>query len=769
VAHRHRPPAVIGAGPRTVPAAEPLEARRLLAASVSGLTLVDSVTDQPVPGFVLGNGSVIDLRQTGRRLNIVADLAGSAASVRFNYDANPAYRLDGAAPYVIGGSSGADYASWTPALGTHTLVVTPYHGAGGTGARGGSRTVTFTVVDTTPQAAPVRVNAGGSAFTTADGRAFAADTNFSGGSKLSGTFSVAGTSDDTLYRSRREGSGFTFSKGVPNDTYLVTLHFAEPSKTARGQRKFDVRAEGKLALDDFDVFAAAGANKSAVTRTLTVPVADGRLDLAFAGVVSSAIVSAVEVVPAPRAPAVPAPVRVNAGGGKYVDALGRRFEADTGFNGGAAGRATYDVLLPPDAPGSSPLPFADDPLLLDWRAGTSFTFARPIANGNYAVWLEFAEPVAGRAAGQRVFDVSAEGALVLNDYDVVADAGAAQLAVAKTFNVSVRDGRLDLSFKGVVGEALVGAIAVVPTDIPAAALPYAGVSGSADPVKNAAHDRARLVRSAANMGRVFQAIVTYGNEHRGQYPSDLASLVLSSGGFTDHAPFSSPRAASAFALPRGELSLLEQVAWVDAARDYVYVGAGLNFTAGATVWVAYENPDRVPGERLNVMYADGRIADVARADVLARYGGSPTGPTIARPLDAVADAKVSASRQNLLRIGQALNSYQSVNRGAFPPDFGTLYESGFLTTAETFANPRGPTPPPSATASDAEKVAWINASTDYVFRAAGRRSFAYAGEDVVAYENPADMPFGINLLFGDGRVEFREMRWALESIARPLP
>ena len=750
--------------------AEPLEVRRLLAASVTGLTLFNADTDQPVPGFVLENGSVIDFRQTGRRLNIRADVAGTPGSVRFNYDANPAYRVEGGAPYAIGGDAGpTDYSAWTPAPGTHTLVVTPYDTAGGTGARGGSRAVTFTVVDTTTPAAPVRVNAGGPAYAALDGRAFAADVNFTGGSKLAGTFAVAGTGDDALYRTRREGSSFTFSKGVPNDTYLVTLHFAEPTKTARGQRKFDVSAEGKLALNDFDVFAAAGTAKAAVARTLTVPVADGRLNLSFAGVVSSAIVSAVEVVPAPRVPAVPAPVRVNAGGGRYVDTLGRSFEPDAGFAGGAIGQSSYDVLLAPENGAvypDGPYAYDDDALMLSHRTGSSFTFARPVANGNYAVWLEFAEPVAGRAAGQRVFDVSAEGALVLDNYDVVADAGAAQLAVGKTFNVSVRDGRLDLAFRGVVGEAIVSAVVAVPTDIPAAALPYAEVSSSTDPARRAAQETARLVRSAATLRRIGQAAVVHANEYKGRYPADLATLVIR--GHLDYPSTSSARAASALALPRGELSRLEQAAWADASRDYVYLGAGkMATTVSATDWLAYENPDRVPGERLNVLYADGHVADVARADVLARFGGSTAGPTIARPPDAARDARIAASQDKLRQIDRALQIYSNEHRAIYPPDFGTLYTQGLA--PETFVNPRGSTPPPPAGATDEQKVAWINASTDYVFRAAGRPASRFGAGDVLAYENPADMAAGINVLFGDGRVEFREMRWALETIGLPRP
>jgi hypothetical protein len=731
---------------------------------VASLTLINADTDQPVTAFNLVQGATIDLAVTGRRLNVRADVTGTPIrSVRFNLDGNPAFRVENGAPYALAGDSSGNFAAWTPTFGTHTLVVTPYDNANGSGARGASRAVTFTVIDSSAPPAPVRINAGGSSFKTGDGRLFATDTYFTGGSKIAGTFSVAGTTDDTLYRTRRDGSSFTFNKSVPSGTYLLTLHFAEPTKSARGQRKFDVSAEGKVVLNDFDVYAAAGP-KTAVTRTFTVPVTDGQMNLAFKGVVSTAIVSAVEIVPAPRTPAAPAPVWVNAGGGRYTDSVGRTFEADANFTGGSkATSATYDVLMAATTSQQLPYPYEDDPLLLDYRAGTSFTYVRPVANGNYAVWLEFAEPITGTAAGQRVFDVSAEGALILNDYDIVADAGAANLAVAKSFNVNVKDGTLNLSFNGVVGQAMVSAVAIVPTDIPTVALPYAGVQGSADPAKNAALDAARLVHSDSNLRNIGLYAQFYANENKNKYPPDLTTLALRGGLSVD--VFASPRGPTALALPRGELSRLEQVTWVDALRDYVYLGNGLTASAPPDTWLAYENPDRVPGETLGVLFTDGHVGDVPRSDVLTRYGGSAAGPTIVRPRDTVADAKVNASAQNLRDLGQALQFWGNEHRGVNPPDLGSLYY--YNMPPDRFVNPRGSTTPPPSDWTDQQKIAWINASNDYLYLAASQRQTQARFQLVTAYENPADLSGGILLLFGDGRVEFREMRWALEAVARP--
>ena len=50
-----------------------------------------------------------------------------------------------------------------------------------------------------------------------------------------------------------------------NGTYQVTLKMVEDWATAAGQRKFDVRIEGKTVLTGFDIFAACGRLTAAAT------------------------------------------------------------------------------------------------------------------------------------------------------------------------------------------------------------------------------------------------------------------------------------------------------------------------------------------------------------------------------------------------------------------------------------------------------------------------------------------------------------------------
>jgi hypothetical protein len=78
------------------------------------------------------------------------------------------------------------------------------------------------------------------------------------------------------------------------------------------------------------------------------------------------------------------------------------------------------------------------------------------------VKLYFAEISSITAVGQRVFNVSAEGATWLTNYDIVAAAGGAKRAVTATKNVTVTDGSLTLNFTSVVDKACISAIQVVP-------------------------------------------------------------------------------------------------------------------------------------------------------------------------------------------------------------------------------------------------------------------------------------------------------------------
>ncbi|HEY3455143.1 MAG TPA: malectin domain-containing carbohydrate-binding protein [Bryobacteraceae bacterium] len=133
----------------------------------------------------------------------------------------------------------------------------------------------------------------------------------------------------------------------------------------------------------------------------------------------------------------------------YTSADGMVWLADRYFSGGQQLYTSYPVAGTPD-----PLLFRTA------RAGYygGFSYAIPIANGQYNVTLQFAE-VGYWAAGQRVFNVSIDGNRVLTNFDVVAQGGYYKV-VAKQFPVAVADGTLRITFED---QGLLSAIQIAPT------------------------------------------------------------------------------------------------------------------------------------------------------------------------------------------------------------------------------------------------------------------------------------------------------------------
>ncbi|EIZ78647.1 glycoside hydrolase family protein [Novosphingobium sp. Rr 2-17] len=133
-----------------------------------------------------------------------------------------------------------------------------------------------------------------------------------------------------------------------------------------------------------------------------------------------------------------------------------RFGSDAFFTGGHSGTlekaADYGKPAVPARIEGTP----NIAVAATYREGT-FSYHVPLRNGRYTVALTFVEP--SQAPGQRVFDVTANGKLLVKQIDIAAIAGTAR-AVRRTATVLVSEGKLDLSFKPSKGEAIVSAIEI---------------------------------------------------------------------------------------------------------------------------------------------------------------------------------------------------------------------------------------------------------------------------------------------------------------------
>jgi hypothetical protein len=157
---------------------------------------------------------------------------------------------------------------------------------------------TVSLVAPQPGFAPIRVNAGGPAFTDDAGRVWAADTGFSGGIVYSVNSPVAGTKNPALYQTLRWQSGtFQYQFAVPNGVYHVNLKFAETYFPRAGQRRFSVAINGQPVLVNFDIAATAGGPGIAIDRSFPTTVTNGSIVIQFArGDADDPQINAVEIL-----------------------------------------------------------------------------------------------------------------------------------------------------------------------------------------------------------------------------------------------------------------------------------------------------------------------------------------------------------------------------------------------------------------------------------------------------------------------------------------
>jgi Malectin domain len=144
--------------------------------------------------------------------------------------------------------------------------------------------------------------------------------------------------------------------------------------------------------------------------------------------------------------------------GDYTDRFGRVWQSDRFFQGGAVF----------DSSGHS-IAAARDPRLFRSRREGAFTYDIPLPPGVYELRLYFAETLygennmAGGGETSRIFDVSANGGAILNDFDVIGEVGASAADIRAFKDISpAADGKLHLKFEPKTNPAIVCAIEITP-------------------------------------------------------------------------------------------------------------------------------------------------------------------------------------------------------------------------------------------------------------------------------------------------------------------
>ncbi|WP_031428719.1 malectin domain-containing carbohydrate-binding protein [Flavimarina sp. Hel_I_48] len=140
-------------------------------------------------------------------------------------------------------------------------------------------------------------NVGGPSLTL-NGTVFQKDAYTTGSSKTSTTTfnEIKNTNIQALYKSERstnnDQGNFSYAFPVTNGTYQVKLHFAElwfgapkSGPGGIGKRVFNYKLENESAIEGFDITKEVGTG-TALTRTYTVNVSDGELNLNFGATVN---------------------------------------------------------------------------------------------------------------------------------------------------------------------------------------------------------------------------------------------------------------------------------------------------------------------------------------------------------------------------------------------------------------------------------------------------------------------------------------------------
>ncbi len=323
------------------------------------------------------------------------------------------------------------------------------------------------VANATPAVAengPIRILAGypKEKYIDREGRVWGGDRYFSGGEAVEQNFPfIQGTGDPIMYHTARVGV-FTYDIPLMPGKYELRLHFAETTfglgtgaSGGDSSRVFSVFINEQPVLTELDVLSSSGGNYRAYTRVFKGISAggDGMVHLSFRRIRDQPFVSAIEMVP--EVGGKMNPVRIVMQGSSFVDRDGSLWEADRYAFGG--------MLFTHRGPVLNSL----DPHLFDGERYGNFTYQIPVPSGRYTVTLRFAEAYFGTEnawpdpAG-RLFDVYANGAVLLRNFNIFEKSGGANKPLAEAFHGIEPNaaGLIVLSFVPIKNYACVNAIEV---------------------------------------------------------------------------------------------------------------------------------------------------------------------------------------------------------------------------------------------------------------------------------------------------------------------
>lgn len=256
---------------------------------------------------------------------------------------------------------------------------------------------------------------------------------------------------DWPFRWYRQGR---FSYEIPLDpgVYQLQLYFAAVDQAGG---VFKIKFNGRTLVNSRDLKRDVGAGMVDVQVFTDVsPADDGVLHLGFAG---RATLHGMEILPG--VPGKLRPIRILAGRATgHHDAQGRYWQGDRYVQGGRTAKRNQRVTG-----------VTDHNLFKGERYG-NFVYALPVVPGTYTLKLMFAETWFGsRNAGgggirSRIFDVTCNGKILLERFDILRESGGENRGLAKTFTGIQADGRnkVVINFTSRENFAAINAIELIP-------------------------------------------------------------------------------------------------------------------------------------------------------------------------------------------------------------------------------------------------------------------------------------------------------------------
>ena len=286
------------------------------------------------------------------------------------------------------------------------------------------------------------------------GETWESDRYCTGGDSFSVTsHQIQGTEDAQLFSAGRHGA-FHCKYPVGPGSYEVHLLFAETSGLLENSRNVAFSINGGPVVN-LDVVDDAGGDDIATTKVFTdvKPEIDGTIHVDFNA--PDSFLNAVEILPAASHGMVP--VRIIAGPSLYRDSKGNVWAPDRYFFGGRVNRFAKDLSKVPDG------------RLFEWHRYGHFHYVVPVATGGrYTVKLYFLEHWFGvesgsvGGVGSRVFDVSCDGRMLLQRFDIFGEAGTGPLVKTFTHVEPTPQGKLEIYFTPAINYPSVSAIEVLP-------------------------------------------------------------------------------------------------------------------------------------------------------------------------------------------------------------------------------------------------------------------------------------------------------------------